>query len=123
MQGWPGLPLACLPVQMVLGMEVVLGAADEWRQRRPSTCNLVLLVCLLCLLQTGIDGASGGAIVTLYPSLLLFAALCNRRALLRKGCCRRTPGALLQEKVGARRFADRGRAAPAGACQRAAHLL
>ncbi len=73
-----------LAVQMVLGMEVVLGAADEWRQRRPSTCNLVLLVCLLCLLQTGIDGASGGAIVTLYPSLLLFAALCNRRALLRK---------------------------------------
>ncbi len=78
------ISLGLFAVQMLLSVEVVRGAADEWRQRRPSTCNLVLLVCLLCLLQTAIDAVGGGAIVAFYPSLLLFTALCNRRALLKK---------------------------------------
>ncbi len=73
-----------LLVQLALSFEVMRGAGDEWRQRRPATCNLVLFVCVLALLQTGIDATKGAAIVTMYPALLLFGALYNRRAMLKK---------------------------------------
>ncbi|MBQ6000179.1 MAG: hypothetical protein IJL15_01440 [Clostridia bacterium] len=78
------LAVGALALQLLLSAEVFRGAQEEWSRNRPASCTLVLLVCLLTLLQATVDSFRGGAILCLYPALLLQRALCNRRELLAK---------------------------------------